>query len=622
MGGVLLLISKDKRNRELFSEKTRKLGFFVNELFKDHFETITSKKFNTSAYVIEFRNDNRRKFFMDELNNWLTFEGIVFALDKTKNYDAEELLSLYREYGEDFVKKLDGHFVIKIYDAQKDEFLVLNDFIKYKSNFFVEDENFYLFTPLLLTAAIIQKPELDLDAFNEFMWRYSILSERSMLKGVTRLSPASIYRINKDGMKIKIYWEWPHHYIDLPFNDAVDKMINSIKETVRLVDQSFESSCLDFTMGQDSRMLVSAFMNQDLPFVTSTFGKDTFFEVQAVKKMVKKYGIKNYNIQINDDYLNNIWKYFTSSIDLGSAELPGYLMGRILHMKYEQLKLGDALVNGSDGQFYKNGLWVELYTLNLYMEPRKVNINLFLRLRAMSKNYFDGIFTPGFLSIKQNSADYYREIMQNEIKDYLHSPVAIQMDKYSLYRWTNFLNAQHSTISLIANSMSPLLLRRNLDFALQIPVQWKFNSSRFQRAVVYNLNPDLAREKTDMGGINMVPKNFFTYIPFWLRYSYFQSRRMRNKIKTILGFHVDTELQEAWDYLPVYQRTYHSPELYDLLNYKDMILAEIIKENEWNNYLQIFKDPKKHSLKNYEFLFKLAGIEYFLRNTYKLLKDS
>jgi hypothetical protein len=125
-----------------------------------------------------------------------------------------------------------------------------------------------------------------------------------------------------------------------------------------------------------------------------------------------------------------------------------------------------------------------------------------------------------------------------------------------------------------------------------------------------------------MGGINMVPKNFFTYIPFWIRYSYFQSRRMRNKIKTMLGFHVDTELQEAWDYLPVYQRIYQSPELHDLLNYKEMLLSEIIEEDEWNRYIELFIDTNTHSLKNFEDLFKLAGIEYFLRNANKLHKNS
>ncbi len=620
MSGTLLLISKNSRNTELFQSKIQHLHRFIDAEFKEHFSKILSHNLNKNGLLIEFRNTNDKKFHIDEQKNWLAYEGTVFALDQTKKYDAEELLALYKNKGANFVNKLDGHFVIKIYDVNKDEYIVINDFIKYKTNFFTEDENFQLFTPFLVTAAIIRKPELDLNAFNEFMWRYSILSEKSMLKGVERLSPATIYNIAHGKITQQKYWQWPHQYTNLSFEDCVEKSKESFRESARLIDQSYGKTCLDLTMGQDSRLLVSAFKNQQLPFVTSTYGKDSFFEVKAVKEMAAKHHIENHQIKPTDEYLTRLWYYFIRSILLGSAELPGYTLGRTMFMREEQMKLGNVLVNGADGQFYKNGLWIEMYTLNLYFEPKKVNSNLFIRLRAMSKNYNDSIFADDFIDVKRKSADYYRAIINEEIAGYTDSPVSIQMDKFSLYRWTNFLNAANSTVSMITDSISPLLMRRNLDLALQIPVRWKFHSSKFQREIVYRLDPDLAREKTDMGGINMVPKNMFTYIPFWFKYSYFQSRRLRNKIKTIMGIHVDTELQEAWDYLPVYKQLFSTPELKEYLNYRKMYLAEIIKENEWTSFLSSFDDPESQQLNTFEHLFKLAGIEYFLKVANKFYK--
>jgi hypothetical protein len=282
-------------------------------------------------------------------------------------------------------------------------------------------------------------------------------------------------------------------------------------------------------------------------------------------------------------------------------------------MREKQLDFSKTLINGADGQFYKNGLWIEMYTFNLFREPAKTDIDLFLKLRMMSKNYPESIFQDNFLTIKRNSKQYFRELMQKAIRDYKNSPVAIQMDRFSLYYWTNFLNSANNAVSMIGNSFSPLLFRRNLELALKIPVKWKFNSSKFQRAIVYALDPELAKEKTDMGGINMVPKNFITYIPFFLKYSYFQSRRLRNKIKTMLGFNVMTELQEAWDYRPVYRRLYEQDMMRELIDYDKMLLADIIKKEGWNIFLERFNNPEKVSLNDYKFLFKIASVERLFR---------
>lgn len=620
MAGTLLLISKDKKNTIQFLSKIEQLKNYTKDIFDEYFNYIIFHNLNQTSFLIEFRQDKREKFYKDVKGNWLTFEGTIFALHKTICYDAEGLWNLYKDSNsvDNFANELDGHFVIKIYDAPQERYLIINDISKYKTNYFVKNDEFLMFTPFLLTTGIIKKPELDLYAFNEFMWRYYILSERSMLKDVKRLSPATIYCYQNKRLDKKTYWEWTHKFTDLSFNNSVDKMVESIKESARLIEHSFGKPCLDMTMGQDSRTIISAFINQNLPFVTSTYGKSEFFEVQAVKEMAKRHNIENYNIQLTQNYMENLWNYFEKAVLLGNCELPGYLLGRILFMKNEQLRLGNALINGSDGQYYKNGLWIEMYTFNFYLEPKKVNIGLFLRLRALSKKYFDKIFGPNFLEIKNDSSHYFENIIKNTIKDHLDSPVSIQMDKFSLYRWTNFLNATNSTGCLFSDSLSPLLMRRNLELALQIPVRWKFNSSKFQRAVVYKLNPELAREKTDMGGINMVPKNVFTYIPFWFRYSHFQSRRLRNKIKTILGIPFDTELQEAWDYLPIYKILFQDENFQKNLIYKNMYLSEIIKEDEWNNLLKKFQNNNFQTLNNFEYLFKIISVEYFMKEVSNL----
>ena len=616
MSGTILLLNKNSNH---FGEITGRVERQTQKLFSQFFDIITAKKRNKNELLIELKQDGKEYFYEDKSGNWLSYEGIVFELNNTRMCNAEELLNAYKKLGEyKFANSLDGHFVIKIYDSLEQKYLIINDFIKNKTNFICETDDLIMFTPFLNTVGLIRDTELDTHSFNEFMWRYYILSERTMLKNVQRLSPASIYTITIDKILKKSYWDWPHQYTDLTFNECVERMVSSMQETARLINYSLGKPCIDFTMGQDSRQIVSAFTNQNLPFVTATFGKKNFYEVKKIGEIADRHHIENHSIELQDNYQENIWEYFKNAITLGSCEEPGYMLGRILYMRGQYTQYGNASINGMDGHFYKNGLWDEFYSFNLYREPKKFKIDMFLKLRALSKNYPEEIFKNDFLSIKNNSSQYFSHIVEKAINNYLDSPVSMQVDRFDLYHWLNFAITANSSANTLYTSLSPLLLRRNLELALQIPVKWKFNLSKFQRAVVYKLDPLLAKERTDFGGVTMTPKNIFTYIPFYFRYFYHQSGRFRNKIKIKLGLNVVTHLHEAWDYLPIYKKIFENVDFKESIKYKNMHLSAIITEDKWNSFLKKFKNKDFQTIDNYEFLFKIASVEYFLRSTHGL----
>jgi hypothetical protein len=576
---------------------------------------------NQTSFLIEFRQDNREKFYTDRDSNWLTFEGVVFALHKTLCYNAKDLWELYQNSDSaiDFANELDGHFVIKLYDAKDENYLVINDFIKNKTNFICESENFIMFTPLLLLTATIREPELDKDAFNEFMWRYYILSDKSMLKNVRRLRGATIFSINSENKKEYYYWDIPIKQSHLSLSQKVVKMVRSLKETANLISSTYGNSCIDFTQGQDSRQIVSSFKIQNLPFITTTFGKESFEEVKKVKEIASRHKIPNVNIQLNDDYYHNLWDYFSKSILLGSCEEPGYLLGRILFMREQQNKLGNVALNGAGGPFYKDCFWEDIYAFNFFREPKTINIDKYLHLRTLNKNYNDSIFKENFLNIKKESEKYFREILNSSFTDYENANFVTKIDKFSLNHYQNYGIVSNSTANILLNSISPFLLRRNLEIGLFLPLKWRAFKSQFQRLVMYKLDPNLAMEKTDFGGVNMVPKNIFTYIPFYIRYFWFQSKRLRNKILTKIGFNPTTHLQEAWDYWPIYKLLFQDENFQKNLIPANMYLSEIIKEDEWNNLLKQFQNSEFQTLNNFEYLFKIVSVEYFLAKANSLL---
>ena len=616
MAGTLLLIPKRNTSDEKISETYNQIINRLSDDYLSFFNNIYFNKLNDGSLLIRFRHDTKNKFF-ECAAGWLTYEGTVFALNETKTLSAEELWTRYKSHGTSMADQLDGHFVVKIYDKITDTYLVINDFIKNKTNFVCETDDFILFTPFAVISGAIKKPELDRFAYNEFMWRYYIMSFRSMLRSVDKLKPASIYTV-KDGVCNRaVYWDCPHEFTEMPFKAAVDRTVDSMQETARLIGQTFGPPVLDFTLGQDTRQNVSAFTSAKVPFVTSTYGKDDFEEVIKVRAMAERHGIKHYNIQLENDYTDHIWSHFHKSVVLGSCEEPGHLLGRIMYMRSQQSKYGTAIINGVEGQFYKNGLWDELYTFNLYREPKEFNIDTFMNLRALSKNYPDNFYSDDYLTIKQNSKEYVRNIAKDSIKNHLDAPVSMQVDRFDIYHWLNYGTTSNNGCNLISNSFSTLLLRRNLEFALQIPVQWKFNLSKYQRALVYSMDPALAREKCDWANTNMVPKNALTYIPFIAKYFYAQSKRLRKKMLTRMGFNMKTALQKAWDYRPLFEDLASKDKFKDLLVHGEMHMNDIIESSKWNNYIDQFANPNERNLGELEQLFKLASAELLIREAAK-----
>jgi len=613
MAGTILLISKQENICD-FGLKKRWLKKKIEENFRQYFTKINFLETSDNSFLVEFRKDKKdNKFFKDMSGSWLAFEGVVFDLTESKTHTAESLFYLFKKYGENFPNKIDGHFVIKLYDANEDRFWVINDIIKNKTNYVCETKDFLMFTPFAVTTGLIRKPEIDLYAMNEFLWRYYILSFRSMLKGVKRLKPASLYEYKNRQLSQSDYWDWPHQFTNRSFNDVVDETVASMQESARLIENTIGQPCIDFTMGQDTRQVISAFTNQKLKFTTSTFGKSDFYELQRVKKMAVRHGLSHHNIQLTATYLNHLYDYFKKATLLSSCEEPGHVLSRILFMRESQKEFGDPLLNGQEGHFYKNGLWDEMYTFNIYREPKSFKTDLFLKMRALSKDYSKDIFTDEFLNIKNDSKYYFKTVIKESIKNHLSSPISIQADKFDCNHWLNFENVANSVANTIHNSISILYLRRNLELALQVPVQWKFNMSKYQRVVVNTLDPLLAAERSDFGGVTMTPKNIFTYIPFLFRYYYFQTTRFRNKFKTWIGLNVVTHIQEAWDYLPIYQKLFRETDIVENLNYNQMNMAGILKSNSWKELIEQSNQDHWQMIDNYDFLFKLAGIESFHR---------
>lgn len=611
MAGTLLLIKKEGMSSAVFDTLAANVKKKTLDVYTPYYDHIDTHQQADSLWM-SFYKEKEDKSYVAEDGSRLVYEGVVFALNETKRYSAKELWELYKNQGFDFINACDGQFVIKVYDKASAAYHVFTDIIKSHTNYLVESDGAVMFSPFVIITAALCQPKLDVEAFNEYMWRYYVVSNKTLFEGVSKIKPASHYSFQDSKIVCETYWCWPKQFTTKSFDECVSTAAESMKETARLIDKTFRNPCIDFTMGQDSRQVVSSFVNQDLPFNTSLFGKKTFQEVKEVEKTTKRYGISFNNIQLEDDYASHFSEYLNDVVRVGSAEEPVYLLARLNYMRSKQMELAPVAMNGCDGHFYKNGLWDELYTFNLYREPKAFNADLFIKMRALSKNYADSMFNDKLKAVKQNSKAYYKSIIAEAIKGYEDSPVSIQVDRFDLYHWLNFLIAATQSANKKGYLFSPLLFRRNLELALQIPVKWKWNLSRFQRAIVWNLSEALASEKTDFGGVTMKPLNKLTQLPFLVRYFWFQSKRLRDKVKTKMGLKVVTHLQEAWDYLPLYKEAFKTADMQEVIN-QDWAISDVLDKEGFEAYMKRFDNLDECKLSDFEHFYKMLSVDCLMR---------
>ncbi|MCF7833428.1 MAG: hypothetical protein K9N05_07635 [Candidatus Marinimicrobia bacterium] len=616
MAASCLIIQKNDGDRKRFEAIRSSAESLINKHLGEYFKSIKYSSPDENSFLIQFIKDDTENFLSDD-RGWIHIEGTVFSLKETKLHNIQSLWDTYQKSAniDDFANSLDGHFVIKIHDMNKRAYFVINDFIKDKTQYYTENDDCFFYSTFSYLSALVNKPIIDKNAVNEFMWRYYVLTERSLLENTYRMMPASVHEISSDRVDINPYWAWPRSFSDRSFKDQVEDAKENMSETARLLGENFKVH-LDFTQGQDCRQNIAAFLEQKQDFSTSIFGKEGFEEVKNTAEIASRYNIEHHRIVLEDDYLEYPLKHFDRAIYLGSGEEPGHQLGRILYMREKQGQFGNAVCNGMDGHFYKNGLWDEMYTFNFYREPKSLPVNMFLDLRMLSQDYSDDIFSDEIKQIKKNSRNYFYALITGSVKGMENSPISMQVDKFDLSHWLNFTLVANSASNTLINAFSPLLFRRNLELALRVPVKWKFNLSKFQRALVHGLHPELAAEPTDFSGVNMKPKNFITYIPFILKYSWHQSGRLRNKILRKIGFHPKTHLQEAWDYSAVYKTLYSQIIRENRAKIINMKIKDILNQEHWINFVDnITMDNEK--LSTYEYFFKIMSLDKY----YQIAED-
>jgi asparagine synthase (glutamine-hydrolysing) len=138
-----------------------------------------------------------------ELRHQLERRGYVFSSCS----DGELIANLYRDRGEEFLKQLNGLFVVAIWDRRAQEIILAQDrYGGIRQFYYASLTNSLIFAssirPILASGKVV--PQVDESAFIEFFTIGRVLPPHTMFQGVEKLIPGHIMRCRAGSISTKL----------------------------------------------------------------------------------------------------------------------------------------------------------------------------------------------------------------------------------------------------------------------------------------------------------------------------------------------------------------------------------------------------------------------------------
>ncbi|MEW9093561.1 MAG: hypothetical protein AB2417_00645 [Clostridiaceae bacterium] len=306
----LLLVNQLKNNDKLFHlanyGKHKYITYLGEEITIDFVNDEVLFKQNN---VVSNEDDTLIGFMLGEIydiedrEHDLKCKEHVFKTD----LDIEYVLHLYEEYGEDELKRFNGKFIICIYDKVKEETIIVNDRYGYYTYFYSINKGKYTFCndPNILLD-YIQKRELNKEAVNEFFNFGYLLDNKTLLKNINKLEPASMVKVKNDEVSFEKYWRWNdiEKNRHITYEQAVEKLgLLWIKAVKKIIDKH-EKFILPLSGGLDSRAILAAIDFLGLNYKIKkavTMGQENCWDYLIAKEICKIANIEHELIKINEE---------------------------------------------------------------------------------------------------------------------------------------------------------------------------------------------------------------------------------------------------------------------------------------------------------------------------------
>ena len=447
-------------------------------------------------------NSEPQPIFNEEKSLCIFMDGKIYDYDeellklKAKGHkfnivnDPEFCLHLYDEYGKDFVKKLNGSFVIAICDLKEEKLLLVNDRYGLRPHYYAINEGKLLFAPEV--KAILQdkdfKKELNDEAVADFFAFGEILGNKTFFNGIEVLPPASILIYKRGEISIKQYWRFNYEPDYSKTEDEfVDELVKTLKKAVAIRMKDNHRHGVSLSGGLDSRSVVAAIEdNKRKDVLAFTFGPLDCDEVKIAKKVADTTGMIHKIIEITPEMIidnsENEILYSDGMDYVGVSYIPP------THKVVKDNNI-DVVFDGLAFDLTLGGSYLTEEIVNAKNKDELLRI-LYDKQRFFSKIEFSKLFIEEYYNKIRHYPSLSFEKEFNVVKETHHGNCC---DHFFLQnhvrRWT--IGGHILMRTCIENSV-PTYDNNLVDILLNIPPELRLNH-RIYRKFLRKLSPELSR---------------------------------------------------------------------------------------------------------------------------------
>ncbi|MFA5523634.1 MAG: asparagine synthase (glutamine-hydrolyzing) [Tissierellales bacterium] len=275
----------------MFTDKSVTFGF-RRLMIIDFSEEASQPMYNEDKSVVMVFNGEIYNY--QELRIELKDKGHIFK----SQTDSEVIIHGYEEYGKDIVHKLRGMFAFSIWDTKEETMFLARDHFGIKPLYYTQNtkDNSFIFGSEI--KSFLKHPsfikELNKDALRPYLtFQYPVLDE-TFFKGVYKLKPAHYMVYKKGSIEIKSYWDPMYDEKENSLEHYVDRIKETVAESVKYHKVSDVSVGSFLSGGVDSSYITSLLVPSKTFSVGFSDYERIFNETNLAKDLSDMLGIENH----------------------------------------------------------------------------------------------------------------------------------------------------------------------------------------------------------------------------------------------------------------------------------------------------------------------------------------
>ena len=236
--------------------------------------------------------------------------------------DTETALHLYVLHGQKAVQRMRGMFAIAIWDVQDNRLFLARDRLGVKPVYYVHQaDGTLLFASEIkaLLAASAVAPELNTNAFPDYLANHAPSGEATLYKGVYRLPAGHTLTWHNGGIKIERYWDinFPQVSSTVPAGSAaeralVDEYRDRFTEAVRLRLMSDVPLGVFLSGGIDSAAItatMATLVSEPIRTFSVAFAEREANELEYARMVASRYATQHHEVIVSpDDFFSQLPK--------------------------------------------------------------------------------------------------------------------------------------------------------------------------------------------------------------------------------------------------------------------------------------------------------------------------